>query len=58
MAEKPEEKPAATVDVTLLRAHEHGGKAYKKGDKINVTEAQAARLQAKGVIGAITTGSK
>lgn len=36
--------------VTLLLPHQHGGQQYKKGDKIPVTDAQAAWLRKRGVI--------
>lgn len=58
MAEQSENVNAPTVEVTLLRPHEHNSVKCKKGDKITVTLAQSARLQSKGVIAQATTGSK
>lgn len=44
-------EPAVPVnEVILLLPHQHGGEQYKKGDKITVTEAQAAWLRKRGVI--------
>lgn len=39
------------VEVVLDKAHEHAGKQYKAGEKINVTEDQKAWLTKQGVIG-------
>ena len=44
------EQPAL-VEVTLDKPHTHKGKLYAKGEKINVTEAQAAWLTKQGVVG-------
>ena len=44
---KPAERKEYTVKVTT---HVHMGQPCEKGDKINLTEAQAKRLQGKGVI--------
>jgi hypothetical protein len=57
MADQPDKK-TATVEVALLMPHQHGGKAYKTGDKINVTEAQAKWLRSRGVIAKNQTGVK
>lgn len=46
-----EKAPVLPVnEVTLLLPHQHGGEQYKKGDKIHVTDAQAAWLRKRGVI--------
>lgn len=39
------------VEVTLDKPHNHKGKPYKAGDKINVTEDQKVWLTQQGVIG-------
>ena len=41
----------ALVEVVLDKPHNHKGKPYKAGDKINVTEDQKAWLQQQGVVG-------
>ena len=43
--------PPALVEVTLDKPHNHKGKPYKAGAKINVTEDQKAWLAQHGVIG-------
>lgn len=40
----------ALVEVVLDKAHEHAGKPYKAGEKIQVTEGQRAWLTKHGVI--------
>lgn len=39
------------VEVVLEKAHEHAGKKYQAGTKINVTAAQKDWLTKQGVIG-------
>jgi|GEM_PF-1934386 len=60
MAELPgkTEKPATTLEVTLLMPHTHGGQPCKQGDKINVTEAQANWLRNRGVVTPKSAGVK
>ena len=48
MAKKKESK--GKVKVTLERPHRHAGKDYKPGESIEVTVAQAIRLEKYGVI--------
>lgn len=38
--------------VTLQQKHTHAGQDYAAGDSITVTEAEAAWLRARGVVGA------
>ncbi len=40
-----DKKEAKRVEVTLKKDHTHGGKEKKAGNKIAVTEAQAAWLK-------------
>ena len=43
-------KPQEKVEVTLVKAHTHGGVAYAKDDKIKVRPSQKAWLESNQVI--------
>lgn len=49
VTEKATEQPKVTVIVTAEDGCNFKGDAYKKGDKITCTEAQAAILKKQGV---------
>lgn len=40
----------STIKVTLLKKHTHAGIDYEPGAEIEITQAQADRLKAQGVI--------
>jgi hypothetical protein len=44
------QKGPELVEVTLATSHTHERKAYKAGDKINVTERQRQALIGRGVV--------
>jgi hypothetical protein len=42
--------PTAKVEVKLMQRHTHAGVDYAPGDTIEITQTQAERLKAQGVI--------
>jgi hypothetical protein len=47
---QPAKAPTAKVEVKLLKNHTHAGTDYAPGTVIEITQAQADRLKAQGVI--------
>jgi hypothetical protein len=47
---QPAKALTANVEVKLLKNHTHAGIDYVPGDTIEITQAQADRLKAQGVI--------
>jgi hypothetical protein len=47
---QPEKAASARIKVKLLKKHIHAGIDYEPGAEIEITQAQADRLKAQGVI--------
>lgn len=47
---QPAKAPASRIKVKLLKKHTHAGIDYEPGAEIEITQAQADRLKAQGVI--------